>query len=361
MSIAFMPRTVARSALAVSSALLLSSIGSTAHATPDRGHAQVSAPTTTAAASHHHPTLHNTCHKSHIDVPACGVLWGAFRPPEPVPGHTYWSQHYQQYENAIGRRFDIVKDYVDFAPGDTFPGHSSKKLAHKHHILYFSWNATSYDTGDPVSYTSIANGAWDHSVLRPEAHHLKHFHHKVFIDFNHEFDAAAEADNGSASQYVKAYRHIYHFMHKHGVHNIIWSWVSTGYLGNKHFIRNAYPGAKYVDWIGYDPYNFAFCTGKPWRSPHKTFHPFYHWTHHQHGRKHKPLLLSEYGSAPGSKVEHWYRSVAKALHHMHRIKAAMQFSAPTTENCDVSLADDSAAMTGFTHSSLARPVLGRKH
>src|SRR4051794_29780601 len=74
-------------------------------------------------------SLHNTCALSAKDVPACGVLWGLFRPCVAVTGQSEWSAHYENVESTIGRRFDIVKNYIDWRAGHTFPDAADRKLA----------------------------------------------------------------------------------------------------------------------------------------------------------------------------------------------------------------------------------------
>ena len=36
-----------------------------------------------------------------------------------------------------------------------------------------------------------------------------------------------------------------------------------------------WPGTGYVDWIAWDPYNFAGCRGRPWQNFTATVNPFY--------------------------------------------------------------------------------------
>jgi hypothetical protein len=328
-------------ALSVAAGLAVPSAGA-----PTTGHGKATA------------AIVNHCHRSKIDVPSCGVLWGLYTPPVASKGH--YGPHYGPFERAIGRRFDIVKDYVDWKPGDTFPNDAYSKLAAGgQRILYVSWNAINYRTHSTVSYKSIADGKWDKSVILPEAQRLEDYHAKIFIDFNHEFDAATQSGKGGPKEYVKAYRHIYEVLRHAGVKNVIWAWVSTGTIGNIPYIKASWPGAKYVDWIGYDPYNFASCIGHDWHTPYQAFEPFYHWLSTQPAMKHKPILLGEYGSAKGPRVKQWYASIAHTLERLPRIKALFQWSAPTIESCDVSLADSSAAMAGFKKSSNSPLVTGR--
>jgi hypothetical protein len=301
---------------------------------------------------------HNVCARSNLDVPACGVLWGQYQPPVAEPTSKFWVQHYPGVERSIGRRFDIVKGYVDWRPGAVFPGPQQVALADGgRRILDFSWNAVDFKTRAKVSYQSIADGAWDSSVILPEARRLKTFHHKVFIDFDHEFDSATQAGKGTAAQYAAAYRHIHRVMRLAGVKNIIWAWVSTGYLAHAGQIAASYPGRGFVNWVGYDPYNFAQCHAESWRSPYQTFQPFYHWLLTQPGMRDKPIMLGEYASAPGPSVESWYAHVANALRHLPKIKAVMQWSS-SIPGCDFQLTQSPGALAGFTQSSNARYITG---
>ncbi len=310
-----------------------------------------------ATASARHRVVANHCKKSKKDVPRCGVLWGAYLPP--VPGAGEFKSGYPSLESEIGRRLDIVKHYEGWQPGKTFPNAVDAALGAHHRVLDYSWNAQNYDTRAKISYRSIAAGDWDSSVILPEARALKHFHHKVFIDFDHEFDNKAQQGKGSPAEYVAAYRHIHRVMHKAGVKNVIWTWVSTGYVGNASVIKASYPGRKYVNWIGYDPYNFASCHSEGWRGPYNTFAPFYRWVRHQPGMSKKPLFLGEYATVLGSRAGAWYSHVAKALKHLPRIKAVMQWSSATSSRCDFRLSDSASALAGFKKSGDSNYILGK--
>jgi hypothetical protein len=311
---------------------------------------------TVAAHRSHHGA--NTCRKNRIDVPKCGVLWGMFTP---LP-HVHGVSPYRVFERAVGRRFDIVKQYKDWKRGITFPNSSDvSNSGHGKRILDVSWNAVDYSArGKRISYASIASGAWDSSVIRPEARQMKRFHHKVFLDFDHEFDSKAQAGKGSPAQYADAYRHIHRVFQAAGVKNVIWTWVTTGDVYHAHLIKAAYPGAKYVDWIGYDPYNWYGCRRTRSFSPRYIFGRYYHWVRHQHGMKHKPLMLGEYASGPGPAAGRWYSHVARALRHLPRIKAVMEWSSGGAR-CDFRLNSSASVMRGFAKSGHSRYVTGAGH
>jgi hypothetical protein len=303
-------------------------------------------------------SAHNGCARSAIDVPSCGVLWGLYKPPSASIGGG-WVGAYTAVENRINRRFDIVKRYTDWSPGDTFPNASDKQLAAGGRILDISWNSIDYHHGHrQISDASIASGAWDKSVILPEAQALKKFGQKIFLDFNHEYDNSTQKKAGSPAQFKAAYQHIHNVFAKAGVHNVIWTWVVTGYLGHASAFTAGYPGSSYVDWIGYDPYNFAACQNNAkWTNTSQVFAPFYNWVSKQPGMSTKPLLLGEYASRSGPQVGSWYSDVSAALQSMPRIKALMQYSAGGG-SCDFDLLKNPAALAGFKASSNSRYVLG---
>jgi hypothetical protein len=285
------------------------------------------------------------------------VLWGVHTPLVPGPGH--WHGHVKSVENKVGRRFDIVRIYESWDAHVHFPDGPDRHLAAGgKRILEFAWDATRYRTGTPVSYRDIVRGRYDKTVIRREAKRLKSFHHKVFLDFNHEFDAPSQADNGSATEYAKAYRHIYRQFRKDGVHNVIWVWVSTGYLGVEKTIKAGFPGARYVDWVGYDPYNFASCDGTSWRSPYQVFTSYYHWVRHQPGMRHKPMMLAEYATLLGTRAHRWYDDVPHALRRLPRIKAVIEWNQKDTNGCDFAVTDSASALAGFRAASHSPYVLG---
>jgi hypothetical protein len=304
------------------------------------------------------PTLQNQCTRSAIDVPSCGVLWGLFRKRVAVPGQSQWSSHYDTLEAQIGRKLDITKNYTDWRPGDTFPDAVDRGLADGGRITYYSWNATNYGTHNKVSYQSIADGAWDASVILPEAKVLKAYPYKVFIDFNHEPDTKDQQGSGTPAQYVAAYRHIHDVFKAAGVTNVIWSWVTTGYTPHAATIRALYPGASYVDWISYDPYNFAQCLNAAWHNSLDTMKPFYDWVNQQPDMAGKPLMLAEYATAPGSLAQSWYASVPTTLKQLPRIKAVMEFDALSAVPCDLEIDHSTTAMAGFKQASTSPYVLG---
>lgn len=312
-------------------------------ATPSLGAAQAGATTKSAA------VIHNTCSRSAIDVPSCGVLWGMFSPP----------QNYGTWETKVGRQFDVVKNYMGWKPGEIFPDEAAQSLAgNGQRILYFSWNATNYTTRAKITYQSIADGSWDQSVIIPEAKALIAFHQKVFIDFQHEFDSKSQSGRGTPAQYVAAYQHIHQVFAAQGVTNVIWVWVSTGYMPNIATIAASYPGSAYVDWVGYDAYNYDQCHAGRWLQPLQVFQPYYLWLQSQPSMASKPIFVTEFASINGSAVQAWYAGIPSMLQQLPKIKAVMQWNSEKSSLCDYRLSSSAPALAGFKTAGLNPYITG---
>lgn len=346
--------------LAAAGALLVSGLTETADASLAPTQSSASTATATAGSSSSagaaSKTTRNKCGRTRLAAPRCGVLWGVYMTPRPS-GRGAWKHGYVPLEKKIGRRFDVVKGYQAFDSAHLFPNSLQKRLAKGHRLWEYSWSAKVFSSGKRLTYASIANGDYDRSVIRPQAKKLKRWGRKTIVDFDHEMDGPKAAGIGGSKEYVRAYRHIVKVFREVGTKNVLWAWVPTGFDTNR--IKPFYPGKRYVDWIGYDPYNFYSCSGARWKSPRQTFEPFYRWVGSQKGMRGKPILLGEYATVNGSRAGKWYSHVARALKGLPRIKAVMQFSSSTSGACDFRLNKSSTALRGFKKSSTARYVLGR--
>ena len=122
---------------------------------------------------------------------------------------------------------------------------------------------------------------------------------------------------------------------KLGVHNVIWVWNTEGYLPHERTIAALYPGNAYVDWIGYDPYNYYTCHQASWQSFAQTVQPFYQWlTTQPFGDK--PVMLvgvrqrrrpaaTEQGSrlVPGHRAGHPPNAAAQGTDPVERLDTRM--------------------------------------
>jgi hypothetical protein len=294
------------------------------------------------------------CAVSAILVPRCGAWWGMYTPAS--PGGAGLGGAVAQQEQRLGRPLDIVKLYHDMSTGQngTFPSPAEQELG-RNHLLLFSWAPVVWSTGTEYSWNAVASGSLDRSVIIPEAKRLRAFPHTVFLTFAPEPDAAIPG-NGSAAQYVAAWRHIHDVFSRLGVRNVVWVWATTGYMARVKTIAATYPGNAYVDWIGYDPYNYFTCHHTAWRSFAQTVGPFYRWITAQHFGG-KPIMLAEYSTAadpadPG-RAASWYRAIVPTLLELPRIKALVLWNS-AVPGCDLRLnAASAAAVAAYRQAGLS--------
>lgn len=276
-------------------------------------------------------TTVSSCTLSAKMVPSCGVLWGSYKPP--TSSETLLTA-VTDIEAQAGRTFNIVYRYHDFS-GRLFPDKSEVQLAGSGHILLEDWAPANWLTGAKYKWADIAAGKLDASVIDPEARQMKAYGKPVMLGFDHEMDISVGA-SGTAADYVAAYRHIHSQFAALGVTNVIWVWTTTGFSGRDWEFPSLYPGNSYVDWIGWDPYNFASCRSEGWKTYNQTIDPFYQWLE-ANGYGDKPFILPEFGTVQDphdpSAAANWFSQIPAALAAHPNIKAALAWN-DSAGKCD---------------------------
>lgn len=258
-------------------------------------------------------------------VPSCGAWWGAYVNADNYGGDN--AQALAAFEGGAERQIDIVHRYHTW--NDVFPDSAEASAAAHGRILYLSWQSqTDGETGKQgVPWRGIADGRYD-AVIDKVAQRLKEFKKKVFLDFDQEPDGREYA--GKDVDFARAYRHIHDRFAENGVTNVVWVWTVSGWEGVFSRYADLYPGNNYVDWIGYEPYNWYVCHDIAWQMPMDTFRTFYDWVQTTAHRD-KPIMVAEYATfegKPGSPQTKgdWMRSVPAALKALPKIKAAVYFN-----------------------------------
>ena len=284
-------------------------------------------------------------------VPSCGDWWGA---AVPNTGSNL-SEVVADTEFETGRRLDIVHTYHRWT--QDFPTASETALGKSGHILFINWQPTD-EEDKPIAWQAIADGSQD-KVIAAEAIRLKAMGTPVMISFSHEPEADIDTE-GSAAQYVAAYRRVHDVVVAAGATNVVWVWDIEGIATSHWFGLYArfWPGARYVDWIAWDPYNFASCRSRPWRSFDALVAPFYRWIEHQ-SFAHRPLMLAEYGTIGNMAGLHtkqrWYKGEAASLSAFPAIKSVVYFDYPSPPaSCDWVSNSSPAAAASFAALAQSR-------
>jgi carbohydrate binding protein with CBM4/9 domain/glycosyl hydrolase family 26 len=316
-------------------------------------------PTATTPAPAPSPTLtSSTCTVSADLVPSCGAWWGIYKKPD---SGWDWAAALIDMEGQVGRKFDIFYRYFDFS--DTSAGHfpdvPMQNSAAGGRIPVVSWEPETYANHSWIPWADIASGKYD-AVIDGEAQRLKTWGKKVIVGFDPEMDMRV-GTNGSAADYVAAYRHIHDRFDADGVTNVLYMWTITGSKSYYSTVPSLYPGDSYVDWIGYDPYNFFTCNGSTWKTYSQTVDPAYQWLMNN-GHGNKPFILAEYGSAIDSNnsqaVLDWYTSIPTVLKAHPNIKAVMQWDDGHT--CNSRLTAQSGELDAFAQAG-HDPYVNQSH
>ncbi|MEU4498778.1 glycosyl hydrolase [Streptomyces sp. NPDC023998] len=283
------------------------------------------------------------CRPTKLLVPRCGAWFGAYvRHSKPD-----LEKNVLAYEKRIGRTLDIVYTYHDMSLGG-LEGQlltEQEQRVGKKRMLLLSWESKRWN-GTPAEqprWSQIAAGALDKSVIDVQAGRIKAYGKPLFLSFDLEMDTRTPA-SGTPAEYVAAYRHIHDRFRELGVTNVVWTWIITGYTGHSELFRGLYPGDAYVDWIGYNQYNYYRCHKAQWQSFAQTQTASHDWIRENISAG-KPLMLSEFGTAdepskPSAQAE-WYEQVPRVVKRLEGVHAALQWNfRDPGPGCDLSLARD---------------------
>ncbi|CAL9455877.1 glycosyl hydrolase [Streptomyces sp. enrichment culture] len=292
------------------------------------------------------------CRPTELLEPPCGAWFGAFVPHE---RHTL-EQKVAAYEKRVGRRLDIVYTYHDMSlpEGTRREGQllsPEEQAVGEDRMLLLSWESKWWGgtKRQQPTWKQIAAGELDETVIDVQARRIKDYGErtgkKVFLSFDLEMDTRTP-ENGTPEEYVAAHRHIHDRFRELGVDNVVWTWIITGYLGHADLFERMYPGDAYVDWIGYNQYNYYRCHRTDWRSFARTQRATHAWVRANISAG-KPLMLSEFGSAsdasrPERQAE-WYAEVPEVLKSLDGVKAALQWNhRDPGPHCDLAVSGDAA-------------------
>lgn len=275
-------------------------------------------------------------------VPACGAWWGIAANP----------QSYAQVshlEGEMGRQFDTVYDF--HTVGDTLPTPGERQLVSQGRILHINLETTKY------SWSQIASGDAD-ARLTAQAQGVASLRQRVFINFDHEPDAAKKAVRGTPANFVAAYRHVHQLFLNEGASNTVWIWVVTGWKNNFGALLSLYPGNDVVDWISWEAYTQVGCPAYPTLSSRASFvqnvSPMYNWLHSVGAQggidATKPIMISEYDATyntPDPNVTaNWYAGISAALQSSFpQIKAIQKWD--VAGNCRYPIDTDPIIMSAM--------------
>jgi len=236
--------------------------------------------------------------------PNVGVLFGGY-PSSTCDSTTSYLTRVRNHENAIGRTsatngiLNIVANYHDWNDyATTFPTADEQTLASEGRLLLITWTPRIFGSSTQYNWTDIAAGAYDASIVIPQAKLMRDWGHKFFLAFHNEMNASSTAQGGtygSDADYAAAAQHIHDVFVAQGALNVVWMFSPSGYTTTISRMNTLYPGDAYVDWIGNHPYG-STNTSEDLDYVLQTKYPMYNWaTVTKSGSHTKPMMLGEWG------------------------------------------------------------------
>jgi beta-mannanase len=210
-------------------------------------------------------------------------------------------------------------------------------------------------TGQDIRWSEITAGRWDERI-NAAAGRLKAYGREVIVAFDPEFDRFSQ--KGTMQEYAAAYRYIWQKFQAAGVTNVVWAWVPTGTLGGGRdkMTMDGYPGSQYVDWVGFDPYNFYTCNNSGWDSFESEIAPEYNFFVSQ-GLGNKPFFIMEYGTAWNptnpALATAWHNEIPSVLKRYPNLKGLIRFDANSVSaTCNVSIENGPGMLDSFRQAGL---------
>jgi hypothetical protein len=163
--------------------------------------------------------------------------------------------------------------FDSWASGRPFPADAAKALWRRGIMPNYTWEPwnTALAPTDPgqIFLTDIIAGSWD-TYIRARAAEFASVRRPILVRWGHEFNGnwypwGIANNNADPSLYVRAYRHVHDLVVKAGARNVQWVWAfNNGSSPDEPYNdpAAAYPGDRYVDWVGIDGYNWGF--GPSW-------------------------------------------------------------------------------------------------
>ncbi len=241
------------------------------------------------------------------------VFLGVFR--EGAPANM---GHINNFVRDTGFKPSVIMWYQDW--NQNFPRQAAMNAINYGAVPHIVWEPWYWSNHSKIKLQDIIDGKWD-NYIRTWAQEVRSFGHPIFLRVAHEFNIEGYpwclVNSGKDPKvYIKAYRHIVDIFKKEKADNAIWVWCFMNYSFPKDAWNDwvaAYPGDKYVDWIGIDGYNWG--STKSWSNWEEFKHLFRDqarlckklWPT-------KPVMVAEFASAEkgGDKAE-WIKQIPDFL------------------------------------------------
>jgi PKD repeat protein len=277
---------------------------------------------------------------------------------KPTKGQTE-QQAITAFESTTGHKLAYTRDYLLW--DSPFPTAYEQWLGARGTMPLISVKPQTM-SGAAVPWASIATaqpGSAIYTQLKRWADAIKAFGYPVYFTFNHEPEAAASNNFGTAADFIAAWRRVHDVFVAEGAANAKFMWTMTSFAfivptSDRRYAWNWYPGDAYVDALGADAYTAFTCD-----NPGGVWHPLAYQIsgYLKFGAQHpnKPMWLPELGVVEDAKTSGRKAQWIKDSQDLFKTAPYQQFAGVAWFNetrpgtaCDWRISTSASAQAAFS-------------
>jgi hypothetical protein len=228
------------------------------------------------------------------------------------------------YGKLVGRPPVIISDYKQW---DSIPFESAELDAiwKRGAVPMITWEPFSY-SGKAFPLREIQRGRFD-DYIRESAQAAREWGHPILVRFAHEMNGdwypwGRGVEGNNSYRFRAVWRRVVRLFREEGADNVQWVWTPNVNTGGEFPFRDLYPGNRWVDWVGFDGFNWA--QAGEWNS----FTAIVDNTYEEVARiSDRPMIVGETGSSTsgGNKAEWVTSALEREIPKMPRIRAVVWF------------------------------------
>jgi hypothetical protein len=264
----------------------------------------------------------------------------------------------KRFERKIGRRLPALRLFYEW--DSEFPNPHANWARRTHHRLFISVKAKTDRHSGYIDWRKIAEAEHGSRLYRRIvgwAEGVKRFGARLLFSFHPEPESWSSDPHGGPADFQAAWRRVWQVFRARRVRNATWVWTMTDWAfhaDDQRAARNWWPGARYVDAIGADVYNWWKCRhgGDGWTQLERDIEAL-----RRFGRRYpgKDIYVPEFGSVedrsrPGRKAR-WLRNVRKLLKRprYRQFKGLFYFHRKSTDDgiCDWRVDTSTSSLNAF--------------
>ena len=213
-----------------------------------------------------------------------------------------------QFVALIGRRPAVVGLYQQWSEPFLYPS-QLRAISRLGALPMIAWDSSQH--GVPIPLSRITGGGED-AYLRRAARSAAIWNRVILVRLDPEMNlASSPGHDGTPAAFVAAWRHVVQVFDRAGADNVRWVWTPNVDCSGLCPFSSYFPGARWVDWVGLDGYNYGTDPGHTWLSFQQVFARSYRTLT---ALSAKPMMIAETASSTsGGDKATWIQGMGAAL------------------------------------------------